>query len=913
LLTSPKSSPHQRSAPVARRLRPWAPLPGIRLAAVGGTMSARVIASMLSFAAGIVTARSLGTHGRALLALAIAIPAIFGVVGVLGLDNSNARFAGRSHSAFRQAVRRSVLFSGSAGCAMAAAWAMAGLRWPVLRVGLDPRLTVLSAMLCPISLLLTLLASAEIGRGRIFVYNTVTVSASAVYVVGVFALLLAGHVTVIGCVVACGAGQLCGVVALLAAAAVRVHPDGEKISMRRYTSYAGRAYLPNLAQYGMLRMDVPIVQALAGTTAVALYAVALPVAEGVMLLPTAVALVIFPRVTSGIVSQADSERIGQAVLMVTVLLAAAVAVTGPVLIPAVYGAPYRGSVAVVWSMLPGLVLFSAGRTHQAYLSATDRLRPVIWATAAAVVAGLAGLIGLVPRIGALGAGIADSLGYCAFAVIVLVALGRHREEPGAMAKVQTMMGRLVDRALHLRLPSLSLWPALMGGAAITGGLAMAGLSTGRPGMITTFVGIGVLVTVLVIPGAGLTALAVVCPLSQTSFGSSLVTEKDLILLTLAAVLSHIVAGRVVRPRPLGLAVTVTCISYFLVSATLSGAADGAAGNWRYVMMLGIPLLLIPLIADGGYLARRAVLISGCVTAGLAMVEIGKSRASLSASTGSSAASSALTAASNTGAVNHNAEGAVFVLALGVLLARFPRARGAERLALTVAIPALVAGIGYSFSRSAYFGAMTVIALFALRRSIKGLACAGAAAGCVAAVLPSAVRARLGTVWNSSGLDVSSALRVDLWSSALRMFDAHPAFGVGYLNFATDLPAYYVNTGTYDTFIIQFSQLDFAHNTYLTVLAETGLAGAVLVGVLIAIALRRAWPAARSGDWAGEAALLAMAGVGVCSFFGEVLLVPPILTVFLLAVLASRSRPKGVEDAGAHELWPGSTVVRSYGS
>ena len=108
-------------------------------------------------------------------------------------------------------------------------------------------------------------------------------------------------------------GQLCGVVALLAAAAIRVHPDGEKISMRRYTSYAGRAYLPNLAQYGMLRMDVPIVQALAGTTAVALYAVALPVAEGVMLLPTAVALVIFPRVTSGIVGQADSERIGRAV------------------------------------------------------------------------------------------------------------------------------------------------------------------------------------------------------------------------------------------------------------------------------------------------------------------------------------------------------------------------------------------------------------------------------------------------------------------------------------------------------------------------------------------------------------------------------------------------------------------------
>ncbi len=432
-------------------------------------------------------------------------------------------------------------------------------------------------------------------------------------------------------------------------------------------------------------------------------------------------------------------------------------------------------------------------------------------------------------------------------------------------------------------------------------------STWGAGAITACLGLGVLAAVLTIPGAGLMALAVVCPLSQTSFGSTLVTEKDLILLTVAAALSHLVAGRVARPRPLGLAVTFACISYFLISATLSGAADGAAGNWRYVMMLGIPLLLIPLIADGGHLARRALVVSGCVTAGLAILEVAKSRASLSASAGSSAASSALTAASNTGAVNHNAEGAIFVLALGVLLARFPRAHGMERLALTVAIPGLVAGVGYSFSRSAYFGAITVIALFALRRSIKGLACAAGVAGCLAAVMPPAVSARLSTVWNSSGLDVSSALRIDLWSSALRMFDAHPAFGVGYLNFATNLPAYYVNTGSYDTFIIQFSQLDFAHNTYLTVLAETGLTGAVLVSIFIAMALRRAWPAARSGDWAGEGALLAMAGVGVCSFFGEVLLVPPILTAFLLAILASRVGAKGVAHADATDLRPSGAV------
>ena len=128
-----------------------------------------------------------------------------------------------------------------------------------------------------------------------------------------------------------------------------------------------------------------------------------------------------------------------------------------------------------------------------------------------------------------------------------------------------------------------------------------------------------------------------------------------------------------------------------------------------------------------------------------------------------------------------------------------------------------------------------------------------------------------------------------------MFDAHPLFGVGYLNFANQLPAYFIDTGNYSSFPVQLSQLDFAHNIYLTVLAETGLAGAVLVSALIVVGWRRAWSAARSGDWAGEAALLAFVGVGICSAFGEVLLVPPILVAFLLAVLAARSTTEGTHD------------------
>jgi O-antigen ligase len=429
------------------------------------------------------------------------------------------------------------------------------------------------------------------------------------------------------------------------------------------------------------------------------------------------------------------------------------------------------------------------------------------------------------------------------------------------------------------------------------GLAAALLSARDATQLSTVLAVVTALVVIAVPGAGLLVIAVACPISQTSFGATLVTEKDLIVLLIASLLSHIAAGRSFRPKAWTVALSASAVCYFLVSGTLAGGGGSSGQNWRYVMMLGVPLLVLPVIAGNDVLTRRAVIAFGFSTACLAVAEALKSHASLTAAGSASAAGSALAAANNTGAVNHNAEGAIFVLALAGLLARFPHARrAAEKLALAAAITALVIGIAYSFSRSAYFGALAVITLFAARRSIRGLACAAVAVGCLVLVLPTAVGARLGSVWGSSGLDVSSALRLDLWSSALRMFEAHPVFGVGYLNFAAQLPGYYINSGSYDTFVIQFSLLDFAHNTYLTVLAETGLVGVVLVGALIAIGSHRAWVAARHGSWTGEGALLGLVGVGICSAFGEVLLVSPILASFLLTVLAADRTRGGSRDA-----------------
>jgi O-antigen/teichoic acid export membrane protein/O-antigen ligase len=868
-------------------------LPGLRLGTVVQTVAARVGASIFSFGASIIAARALGLHGRGELAVLIAVPGVIGIMGLLGLDTANLRFAGQSHSAFRQVVRRALVFALGVGTAMAGLWWLAGLLWPLVRLGLDPRLALLSATLCPASLLLTLLGNAEIGRGRTAVYNVVMAGTMAVYLAGVVILLVAGHLVVVACFAVYGASQVLGIIALLVLATKRVHDDGECVPMRQYGSYALRAYLPNLVQYGMLRMDVPVIQVLAGTTAVALYTVALPFAEALLLLPVAVGLVLFPQVTSGVVNRAATQRIAIAVMITTTALAAAIAVAAPLVVPVLYGSPYRDSVTVVWSMLPGLIIFSAARTTQTYFSGTDNLRPVVMAAVAGVTAGLIALLALVFRFGAVGAGIADSVGYAAFATVILSHL--YLSKPLADGTTQSLRKSLF-RVLHAAkctvtehsdVPSAVFAFVVM--ALAIGCGALSARSTVRT---IEVIDVLVLLLIIAVPDVGFYLLAIAMPVSQTTFGIKLVTAKDILILVIACLVGQIAARRTFPPRAATAALGIALVSYFVGSATLIGGVSASTKGILGTLTLGCVLLSISLIAGPNLITHRATVVFAFSTVCVALAEIPTARSSLAASANISAVNSAATAAGQTGALNHNTEGAFFVLALCVLLAFYPRARaGIAKLAIAAGIAVLLIGIAYSFSRASYFGALAVVAVFAVRRSVRGLIGASVAACCLVPLLPATVLARIGTVWTNSNLDTSGIVRLDLWNSALRMFIHEPVLGVGYLHFSELLPAYYHNTSTYAISATNLSSLTYAHDTLLTVLSQTGLLGAALVGTLIVMGWRRAWSAARIGNWAGESSVLAFIGIGVCSAFGEPLFEPTVLAAFLLVALTPRHTEK----------------------
>lgn len=889
-------------------------LPGVSPGAVGGTLTARMSATAMSFAAGVASARGLGVHGRGLLAVMVSVPTVLSIVAVLGMDNANARFAGISHTAFRQLVRWSLVFSLVCGSALAGLWLLAGCWQPVVLLALPFRLAVLAAALCPVTLLTSLLGTAEIGRGRVTTYNLATTVPSACYLAGVVGMLATGTLTLGHCFLAVLAGQFVGALVLLVTALARVHPDGDPVPVRRFGTFAIKAYLPNVLHYGMLRLDVPAIQLLAGAGAVALYAVSLPVAEGLSLLPTAVALVLFPRVTAGAVDGRAATRIASSVFAATGVLALLAAAAVPVLIPAIYGRPYAGAVWVVWAMLPGLVLFAAGRSLQAYLAATDKLRPVITATGAGAVVSLVLLGLLAPRCGAVGAAAADSAGYLTFALVVWREV--RRGVTGAVRRSVSRgvrSGRLRGRAPAIPAARTPVCPQGHGWAgrarrmrsAVDGrsvllfapallAAAVAGLAGAGSGSALLGVGLGVVVLVcLLVPDAGLYALALVIPLSQTQVGASLVTPKRLAALLLVCVLSRAVGGRgVVRPRPAAIVVTVGTVGYLVGASAVLGGSDAAGTrNWQYLLLVCAPLLLVPLLAAPGALLDRVLMVFGCGCAALAVLEIVQAGSVFAQNTDQTPDDVAVLAITQPGTANHNAVGALLVMATAVLLARTRVARtGLPRLTCWAGVLVLTVGVAYSLSRAAYLAGIVVVLVHAFRKPLRTLPALVLGAVCVVPLLPAAVSARFASALGGGTLDTDSAVRLDLWSSALRIFDAHPLFGVGYLNFADLLPLNYRATGDYNVMFLQFPLLEFAHNTYLTILSQTGLFGAAGIGLLIVFGTRRAWSAFRSEEPAsqstGEAAFLALAGAGVCSAFGEVLLVPPLLAGLLLIVLAA---------------------------
>ena len=198
-----------------------------------------------------------------------------------------------------------------------------------------------------------------------------------------------------------------------------------------------------------------------------------------------------------------------------------------------------------------------------------------------------------------------------------------------------------------------------------------------------------------------------------------------------------------------------------------------------------------------------------------------------------------------------------------------------------------------FNRGGILALVSSLAVLALLLRRWAPAALGAAAAAVqAATVPAAIRA-----WSAAMPTILQKLtepeRLMYWQTALNMVKAHPWFGVGVNTFVKAYPAYRTASDPY-------GQIGpYAHNQYLHLTAELGLAGlAVFLALLlrVGISLRRtlragsgapALAVASAAVGAGLVAYLIMGCLESALFYGRLSLVFWLLVGLAMATAGLR--------------------------
>lgn len=328
---------------------------------VSETYLTRILIVALGFVNSVLVTRILGPEGRGLFAVATTVAAIGVQLGNLGLHSSNTYQVSREPRTLPLLLGNSLLVSA------VAAW-IALLAFPIFRW--RPALAPVTGLLLPLTLVAIpaglaslLLQNLLIGTLRIRTYNVIDLTTRVLAIV-----LIAGTVP-LGLVSPEMVFALVQVTVVLGVAwaffAIRRgfdQPVGGSLELLRSgMQYGLRAYFGSLFAFLVLRSDVVLVNYLRGPKETGYYSIAVGLADILLMLPTVVGTVLFPRLSAAADLQQRwqlTRRVLKVMLPAVPLALLAALVAAPFLIRLAYGSAFDPSFPAVAWLLPGVGFFA---------------------------------------------------------------------------------------------------------------------------------------------------------------------------------------------------------------------------------------------------------------------------------------------------------------------------------------------------------------------------------------------------------------------------------------------------------------------------------------------------------------------------------------------------------------------------
>lgn len=311
-----------------------------------------------------------------------------------------------------------------------------------------------------------------------------------------------------------------------------------------------------------------------------------------------------------------------------------------------------------------------------------------------------------------------------------------------------------------------------------------------------------------------------------------------------------------------------------LTLTIAWAADSTeaakdVGFW-WLAMLGF---LIVLTATRTIRDVRVIVIAFIIGA-VASVAIGLLSGGLSAAATTST-QTAVQGRLTGGGGDPNVQAASFVSAMFLIMGLFSVYRGrTTRFWLLAAFVFVTIGFFATKSRGGLV-ALAVATAAALvvapqqRRRILGLA------GIMLLAAAVLVISEPGSLSRITDLGGGTSGRTDLWRVAWQIFTGHPLFGIGIGNIQVIEPHYALTPGGFTRiqYIAETPQL--VHNTYLQLLAETGIIGLAGFLVVTAMVLRSFLQALRTFEASG---LSAQADLTLAALMGTIAMLTAIFFI-----------------------------------
>lgn len=411
---------------------------------IAQTFATRLVLLGSGLATAILVARALGPEGRGLYAVAVAIGAIGVQLGNLGLHASNTYYVAQDRKILPALIGNSLLVSFLFGALAGGATWIALLQWPGL-APLQGTLLGLAMLWVPFGLAYLLLQNLLLGVLEVSKYNQIELLTKllGLVLVGVaIAMPKANVETVFSAgLIALAVGFIWALSHLLRM--VPRVPWPVLSVLRENLDLGFRAYVIAFLSFLVLRVDLLLVKYLLSTADAGYYSIAATMADGVVLLPTVVASMLFPRL-SGMVDHRQKWNLARKTAVLTGLMMlpvvlSALALARPV-VRIFFGPAFMPAVpAFVW-LLPGIFFLGIETVLVQFLNSMGFPKIVIGGWVICCVANIVLNLWAIPAYGIVGASVVSSICYTLICVVVtlIIVKGDYIRPPVISEQISVM-------------------------------------------------------------------------------------------------------------------------------------------------------------------------------------------------------------------------------------------------------------------------------------------------------------------------------------------------------------------------------------------------------------------------------------------------------------------------------------------